>query len=118
MIKRVSPSASMDRNIMPHCVTNTDAEVRGDGRQKGLGRKHARLFQEPFLVSCEPRIAVHALELERHPVRTQITLFKNECPDPAKSRHAPCRDMIGAAISEHQNVGDLMLAQEMVEEAG
>src|SRR5437762_10292970 len=98
-IEGVRPSASVDRDIMPRCVANTAPEVRRNRRQIRLGWKRARLIYKPFLVPPQARMTVHAVELERHPVRSQITLFKDECPDPTKSRDAACRDMIGAAIS-------------------
>jgi len=61
-------------------------------------------------------MAVHPVELERHPMRPQISFFQHVGTDPAQCRDAARGHMIGPAIAEQQDVGNLMFAQEIIEE--
>ena len=60
--------------------------------------------------------ALTPFELERHPVGPQIAFLEHVGAHAADRGDAVRGDMIGAAIAVEQQVGDLVVAQELVEE--
>jgi hypothetical protein len=112
---RIGEPPGVHRDIVPRGVANAPAEGRRDRRQEGLRRQRFRLLDHPFLVAGEPRIAVHPIELERHPMRAKVSLLEHIGPDAAKSRDSSSRDVVRPAIAEQQDIGDLVLAQEIIE---
>src|SRR5205809_5430286 len=115
-IKRICDTSDVDSDIVTRRVANAAAKIGGYGRQERLGRQRPRLFDQPVLIARELRIAVHAIELESHPLRSEIPLFEHIGADPAERGYAPSRHMVGTAIAEQQDVRDLVLAKEIVEE--
>src|SRR4051794_11156963 len=100
----------MDGDVMTRGIADATPEVRCDGRQEWLWRQGPRLSAEPILVLRKTRVAVHSIELEGHPMGTQIPLFQHPCPDSPQRRQPPRSHVIWPAIAEHQDVGDLMFA--------
>ncbi len=115
-IEGISQSRGVDRDVVARSVSHAPPEVGRDWRQVRLGRKRIGLLDQPFLVPREPRMAVHPVELERHPVRPKIAFLEHVGADPAQRGNAARRHVIRPAVSEQQDVGDLMFAQEIVEE--
>ena len=110
------PNARVNRGVVARGVAHAPAEIGRDWRQVRLGRQRARLFDQPFLVAREARMAVHAIELERHPVGAKVALLEDIGADAAQRGNPARGDMIGTTIPEQQDVRDLVFTQKVVEE--
>src|SRR6185369_12309960 len=106
----------MDSDVVPSSIAHPAPKARSDRYLERLRRESASLLEDPFPVPDEPRIAVHTVELERHPVRTEIAFLKDVGPDAPERRDASRRGVVRSTVAEQQYVGHLMLAKEIVEE--
>src|SRR6185437_5186725 len=115
-IMRISNAADVHGDVMACRVTHPPSEARGDRRQEGVGRKSLRLLDQPFPVPSEPRMASHAIEREGHPMGPQIAFLEHKGPDSAQRGAPPRRHLVRPAVAESQDVGDLLIAKEIIEE--
>src|SRR6185369_13968561 len=115
-VMRESQTPGHDPVIIPVGIMRASPEARGDRGQRRLGRKAQRLLPEPNPVAAECRARVHALRLERHPVRPEITLLqymRTQVPGPGDAVRG---DMVGTAVTEQDEICNPVLAKELVKE--
>jgi len=99
-VVRVAEPAIEDMMVVPVGVPGAPPEARRDRRELRGGRQPHRLLAEPGFVAAEGGAGVHALELERHPVRAEIALLEDVAADSAALGHSVCRDVVRPAVAE------------------
>ncbi len=115
-VVRIAPAVGDDPMIMPVTVVRTATEARRDRGKIGLGRQPRGFGEQPLRVAAQGGTGVHAVPLERHPVRPDIAFLQHVGAYPTRSGHAVRGYVIGSAIAEQDEVGNAFAAHERVEE--
>jgi hypothetical protein len=116
-IERVREPEAVYRYVVTSGIPDPSAEVRRNRRHEGFWRKLPGLLDEPVFVLAQARVAIHAIELERHPMWTQIAFLEDKRAHSSKGREAARSDVVRPTVTKHQNVSDLMFPKEVIEEA-
>src|SRR4029079_13469091 len=67
VMRKSQAPCEMNGDIVACGIAHPAWEARRDWREEGFRRQRTRLLDDPVLVPGEPRVTVHAAELEGHP---------------------------------------------------
>jgi len=101
--------------VVPVAIARSSAEAGGDGWKEWLGLKMTGLGDEPILVPTKCRVSVHTFRLQRHPVWPKISFFQDVDADISQLGNTVGGNVVGTAVAEQHQIGDLVLAQVTVE---